>query len=327
VVGPDGKKCIAPDPDIARIIAHLFGWYASGTLSLKELAEQARSAGLVYWRTGGPVPVSHLHLTLRNRIYTGDFEWKGRVYKGRHQPLVSRELWQRVQGVLDARHAKKTKNAKGGFAFSGLISCGHCGCAMVGEIKKRRYIYYHCTGFKGKCPEPYVREEIVAEKFSAMLGRLRFGDQVLAWLTKALHESHADQQEEHAAAVARLETECKRLQSRMHAMYVDKLGGRIDRQFYDQMSQQWRLELDKLTQEIALHQIADQSYLDEGVKLLELAHDAQRLFARQEASEQRRLLKFVLSNSIWKNGDLTAVFRQPFDLLAETAMIAAGASI
>jgi predicted metal-binding protein len=44
------------------------------------------------------------------------------------------------------------------------ITCGHCGGAMVGEIKKRRYIYYHCTGFKGKCPGPYTREEVLADR-------------------------------------------------------------------------------------------------------------------------------------------------------------------
>jgi site-specific DNA recombinase len=108
VLGPDGKKIIVPDPKTAPIIAHLFGWYASGTLSLRELAEQARSAGLVYRRSGGPVPTSNIHSILRNRIYTGEYEWKGHHYRGRHQPLTTRELWQRVQGVLDGRNAKKT---------------------------------------------------------------------------------------------------------------------------------------------------------------------------------------------------------------------------
>ena len=32
---------------------------------------------------------------------------------------------------------------------------------MVGEIKKGRYVYYHCTGYKGNCHEPYVREEVL----------------------------------------------------------------------------------------------------------------------------------------------------------------------
>src|SRR5436190_22469942 len=45
VVGADGKKIIEPDPDSAPIIACLFEWYATGTLSLKEAAEKARAAG------------------------------------------------------------------------------------------------------------------------------------------------------------------------------------------------------------------------------------------------------------------------------------------
>jgi len=45
-------------------------------------------------------------------------------------------------------------------------------------------------------------------------------------------------------------------------------------------------------QEIARHEAADQCYLDEGARLLELAHSAQRLFAKQEPSEQRRMLNF-----------------------------------
>ena len=187
-----------------------------------------------------------------------------------------------------------------------------------GELKKGRYVYYHCTGYKGKCNEPYVREEVIADKFSLILGRLSFADEVLQWVSTALRESHTDQKKEHESAIARLQAECDRIQNRIHAMYVDKLDGRIDRSFYVQMSEQWRAEQEKLMQEITLHQAADQCYLDEGVRLLELAQTSQRLFAKQEPREQRRLLNFVLSNSTWKSGELSVVFRQPFDLIAET---------
>jgi len=54
------------------------------------------------------------------------------------------------------------------------------------------------------------------------------------------------------------------------------LDGRIDNSFYARMSE--RLEQDKLMQEIIQHQEADRSYINEGVRLIELAHDAQRLF-------------------------------------------------
>ena len=58
--------------------------------------------------------------------------------------------------------------------------------------------------------------------------------------------------------------------------------------------------------------------MSEGVTLLELANNAQRLFAQQEPREKRRLLNFLLSNCTWNDGVLTAKFRQPFDMLAET---------
>jgi site-specific DNA recombinase len=164
-----------------------------------------------------------------------------------------------------------------------------------------------------------VREEVIAEKFSDVLGRLSFGDDVLQWVSTALRESHADQRKEHDDAIARLQAECERLQNRIHAMYIDKLDGRIDRSFYVQMSEQWRVDQEKLMQEITLHQAADQCYLDEGVRLLELAHSSQRLFAKQEPNEKRRLLNFVLSNSTWKSGALSITFRQPFDLISEIA--------
>jgi hypothetical protein len=41
-----------------------------------------------------------------------------------------------------------------------------------------------------------------------------------------------------------------------------------------------------------------------------------RLFEKQQAAEKRRLLNFVVSNSIWKGGEIVPVWRQPFDMIA-----------
>ena len=63
--------------------------------------------------------------------------------------------------------------------------------------------------------------------------------------------------------------------------------------------------------------------MTEGVRLLELAGNARRLFEKPDAREKRRLLDFLVSNCSWKDGQLTTEFRQPFDLLADTAVAAA----
>src|SRR6266704_1869701 len=63
---------------------------------------------------------------------------------------------------------------------------------------------------------------------------------------------------------------------------------------------------------------ANQEYLKDGVRLLELSKKAYFLFKKQKPHEKRRLLNFVCSNSTWKDRTLTATFRQPFDILAVT---------
>ncbi len=166
VEGPDGKKMIVPDPELAPMIARMFERYATGKYSLKEIATLARADGLVYRKSGNPVPNSTIHKILRKRTYSGDYDYNGITYTGSYEPIVSRELWEEVQAVLEGRHLKRPKKRTHDFAFSGLIRCGHCGHALVGDIKKGRYVYYHCTGHQGKCPEPYTREEILERQFS-----------------------------------------------------------------------------------------------------------------------------------------------------------------
>jgi site-specific DNA recombinase len=106
-------------------------------------------------------------------------------------------------------------------------------------------------------------------------------------------------------------------------MYIDKLDGKIGGEFFDKMAGEWREEQRRLQRDIDRHEEAEQSYMDEGVRILELARNAQAMFERQPAREKRRLLNFVLSNCSWEDGEVVATFRQPFDLLAETAGIAA----
>jgi hypothetical protein len=75
-----------------------------------------------------------------------------------------------------------------------------------------------------------------------------------------------------------------------------------------------------VSRKIEKHRNANCSYMDEGVRLLELAQKAASLYERQEMLEKRRLLSFVFSNWTWRGGRLTPNYRQPFDMLAVANM-------
>ncbi len=163
---------------------------------------------------------------------------------------------------------------------------------MVGEIKKGRYVYYHCTGYKGKCPEPYTREEVLDSEFGKLLKALSFTPEILAYVTAALRESHRDEKEFRQAAIAKLQREHRRIQDRIDAMYMDKLDGRIDNEFFDRKAAEFRAEQCRIMRDIEAHQSTNRSYIEEGIKLLELAQRAHVLF---------------------ETGRLQPEYRQPFD--------------
>ena len=322
--GPNGKRMIEPDPDFAPLVTRLFETYAGGSHSLKELTHLAREWGLTF-RSGSQMSKSVIHKILRNPIYMGRFRWAGIEYQGVHQPIVSRQLFESVQQRLEGRCALGPHPSKHDFAFSGLVSCGHCGCSFVGEIKKQRYVYYHCTGYKQKCPEPYTREEVLAERFAGLLKGLAVDSEVVEWVAGALRESHVDEKHEREEAVARLQADYDRIQARLDAMYLDKLDGRIDAPFFDRKSADWRREQDGILRNIQVHQTADQSYIEDGIQLLELAGDAHQLFLEQEPKEKRRLLDFIVSSASWKEGELSVNLRQPFNLIRDGVAAATAA--
>ena len=121
---------------------------------------------------GRPLYSSVVHQILRKRVHTGNFDWDGTKYAGTHEPLITQECWQRVQELLDVRADNNTRKLKHDLAYNGLGHSRHCGCLLVVELKKHKYVYYHCTGNRGKCPEPYTRQEILASELADLLQQL-----------------------------------------------------------------------------------------------------------------------------------------------------------
>jgi len=118
----------------------------------------------------------------------GVFLWKGVRYQGKHKPLVSPFLFDRVQVAtgLKAR-PRKTKHA---FAFTGLIKCGHCGASVTAEVKKAKYTYYRCAK---QCENVvYLPENRLALQLGEALRRIKVTGEILEWTRGALLESHAD---------------------------------------------------------------------------------------------------------------------------------------
>ncbi|MGD1096109.1 MAG: recombinase family protein [Bryobacteraceae bacterium] len=311
--GPDGKRVIVSDPNDAPVITELFGRFFTGRYSVRALVREGNGEGLKL--RGRRLNSSVVHQILRKRLYTGDFDWNGTTYQGTHEPLVTSEVWQGVQELLDAKAENKTRKVKHDFAFTGLVRCGHCGCMMVGEVKKGRYVYYHCTGNRGKCPERFTRQEVLAGEFANVLQELVIPQPILEWLGDAVLTSDQTEQAARAQAIRKLQARYDQIQARIETMYMDKLDGRITQEFFDKQSATWRGEQNLLQGKIQDAQKATPAPIDQAIDMLRLTSRASELFLQQPAAEQRRLLQVVVEKAAWQNGALGTTLFEPFEIL------------
>ena len=246
-----------------------------------------------------------IHHILRNRIYSGDFDFDGVTYKGTQTPLVSRETWERVQAILDGRTSSSSRQRKRQFTLTGLVHCGHCGCLMVGELKKGRYVYYHCTGSKGRCGDPYVREEKLLGEVGRSLDELVIAPVTLEWLRTAVAESDLTER----GARKQLKAEYDRLQARIETMYLDRLDGRITAQFFDERSKPWREEQKRIESQMQTQALRSAA---EAVQIMQSVSDACGSFQNQPAQQQRAIASALMQKATWKAGKFELELKQPF---------------
>jgi site-specific DNA recombinase len=125
--------------------------------------------------------LSNIYLILQNTFYYGVFEYprkSGNWYTGRHEPIITRELFDLVQQQINA-HVVKTEDKE--FAFTKLITCGLCGSGISADEKFKkqkngnvhRYVYYGCTKARDKnCKSGYINEEELISQLEGFIEKI-----------------------------------------------------------------------------------------------------------------------------------------------------------
>lgn len=313
----EGKvSLIYPDTEKAPFVKRMYELYASGLYSYRSLAKKMSDEG---FRMSASVKCNkrNVERILNNPLYVGDFIFKGVRYEGKHEPIVSRELFHEVQKVI--KNQTSTRANKREFLFSGLFKCSHCGCALVGELHKGKYIYYHCTGNKGgECKRKYVPERKLEEALLTILENLKPSDEIAKIVLKAIKselKNNLDYGQNQAREISKqIETTQKRL-SKLLDLYTD---GDIDKASYDMKNKQWQYELDELLVTQSKINKTPVNYIERARDLFELCKNAPEWYLQASYEKKRELLKILHSNFLYDGEkphfELNSVFRLVLEL-------------
>jgi len=136
-------------------------------------------------RRNKPLALSKIYTTLKNPYYYGEFSFGGKIYKGKHQPLIAKELFDKAQRQLYVPPKEWNKKL---FPFRGLCKCGSCGEWITAEEKYKKskygrvkkYVYYHCgRHIDYDCDEPYITEEDLIQQLVAHIDEIKLDEKEL----------------------------------------------------------------------------------------------------------------------------------------------------
>lgn len=175
--GEISRRIIVPDPETAPFVKEMFELYATGNYSLEALAELMAKKGL-RTRRGKMIHHHKLPETLRNRLYIGKLNWGGvRIEKAKHQPIIGKNLFERVQRVTVRRNKGAERKRKYKFLLRGIVHCAKCGRRLCAEWHTKpsglRFGYYHCPN---NCSETYVQVSDLEIQISERFKTLNFNE-------------------------------------------------------------------------------------------------------------------------------------------------------
>ncbi len=171
-------RTVHVDPEKAPIIQELFRKVGDEGMTGRQAFMWLRDEKGFRTTSGKVFCLSGIYRILKSSYYYGEYEFpkgSGQWHKGNYEPLVTKELFAKVQEQL--KSPPKPKGSKD-FAFVQMIKCGKCGYGITAEEKtkkfkngsSRKYVYYHCTqSIKKICSEPYIREEELIEELRRLI--------------------------------------------------------------------------------------------------------------------------------------------------------------
>ena len=236
------EPTLAHDPKHARLIAEAFRLYATGLHSKQEVLNTVTRMGLTTVE-GGKVTLNDFSKMLRRSIYAGWIvveKW-GLKVRGNFEPIISQDLFDRVQLVADDRRPNRPKSHmrdRADLPLRGSLRCGSCGQIMTGYFATGRhggkFGYYGCYNKQCASRVTVPKQKVEAEfsdhlhKWQPTPGVMRIVTQVVTQRWESRQDTARFSATHHATTIREIEAKLTKLET----AYIYERA--IDRERYDQ---------------------------------------------------------------------------------------------
>jgi DNA invertase Pin-like site-specific DNA recombinase len=282
------------DPIMGPLVRKVFEMYATGRYSLETLGEELHRFGLRN-RNGGAVKRNGFSTLLNNSFYIGliQIQKTGESFVGIHNPIIGKNLFDRVQAVLSGK--KNAQTQRHAFQFRRMLACADCQYSLIGE-RQKGHVYYRCHS--RRCAGTAIREEIATKQTSRFFEGVQCSEEEKAYFRPKVLKMRETQ-------TGRLEEETKsqllklgQVKDRMNRLTDAYLDQSLDKAMFEERKKGLLLE-QKATEECLTNlKRGGAQHFDRLERFLELAGNAWLSYQLAFPEEKREMLEMATSNRL-----------------------------
>jgi site-specific DNA recombinase len=173
------SRTIVPDPVRGPLVRKAFELYATANYTLDQITAAMNALGLKS-RDDVPLSRTQYHRLFQNPIYYGVIRFRNDHFEGKHEPLITKELFDRVQVTVRSKSRPKSPVLKP-YLYRGQFHCGECGRLITTE-RQKGHNYLRCTKWRTTCSQRYVREEPITEQVTNALRHVALPAEWADWM-------------------------------------------------------------------------------------------------------------------------------------------------
>ncbi len=261
---------------------------------------------------GRPVARSNIYKIFRNPFYAGFIRHNGKLYKGKHQPMVTIDEFHKVQELLDRTSRLSQKLIRREFAYTGLVICLECGCQYTAEVQKG-HAYYHCTRHKTGVPcgqTTYIREEVLDEAIKGELGRHTIHPALRQWALDHLEKTRALEAEKDVQVQESRQGRIQELKERLDRLVDMKIKELVSDDDFAARQEAMKAEIEQLAQQAKLAAERRERVYHETRRVFDLATYGVAVLKRGSLRKRRTIARALGQRYCARDGKITISVRE-----------------
>ena len=324
-------KMIYVDKEKSPFIKKAFEAYATGNHTLKNLREIINGLGLV-GKKGKMLSVSNFQYFLQSPFYYGVLRYGGEFYEGKHKPIISKKLFDKVQEVMKRKSKPQKVETMKFFLYRGFFHCGECGFTITADkkIKKsgKEYIYYYCTKKNPhhKCTQNvFTREEKISSQIKSELQKVSLPDDCADWMIKELKTERIQSSKSSDFFVQKLEKELSKLDEKLEKLMNAYLESVLNIKEYQKAKNVLINQKQVLKDKLNAFEQKSNNRFELADKFIKDSKQAKIIVSKENPEGIRDFLKKIGSNFQIQNQNISFSPRGAWQIVAKSALSASPA--